>query len=460
MQARKISALLILSIITVSTSNKTFSQNKTGVISGPWAGNVEMRTATIWIEVSPSVKSIAVKYFPEGSAKNFKTVSYKGQSGNDFNPIKIDLNGLLVNTTYNYTIVVDGKQIVSSFPLSFTTKDLWEWRKPAPDFTFLAGSCAYFNEPIYDRPGAPYGGDSSIFESMSKQKAAFHVWMGDNWYTRESDYSSVWGLKYRASHDRSLKVLQKFMAGMPQYAIWDDHDFGPNDEGKSYILKDESRKVFMNYTCNPSYGEDNKGIYTKISYSDVDIFLTDDRYFRSEDNMPDSIAGKPDTAKTFFGRIQMDWLKNSLSFSKATFKVIVIGNQVLNPLSEVECMRQYSAEYNELLNFLSSQKISGVIFFTGDRHHSEVIKKERTGLYPLYDVTISPYTAGVSKVKGNELNSPFRIAGTLVEQQNFGRITVSGKKDERKLEVEFLGIKGEPLGKWHVMQSELKSINR
>jgi alkaline phosphatase D len=243
---------------------------------------------------------------------------------------------------------------------------------------------------------------------------------------------------------------------MPQYAIWDDHDYGPNDAGKSFILKEESRRVFMNYWCNPSYGEEGKGIYTKISYSDVDIFLTDDRFFRSEVEIPDSINGQPNTGKSYFGARQMEWLKNSLLFSNATFKIIASGSQVLNPYSDFDCMKHYTSEYNELMNFLDAQKIKGIIFFSGDRHHSEVIKQNRDGMYPLYDLTVSPYTAGIGKVKGAEINNEYRIKGTLVEEQNFGKVTVSGKRDERILKVEFIGIKGDKLGEWSISEKELK----
>ena len=74
----------------------------------------------------------------------------------------------------------------------------------------------------------------------------------------------------------------------------------------------------MNYSLNPAYGEDDKGIYSLVSYSDVDVFLTDDRFFRSADEMQDSINGHPNTDKKYFGKMQMDWLKNALLYSKAT----------------------------------------------------------------------------------------------------------------------------------------------
>ncbi len=451
----------LLTVLFLFAATAVVAQNKNGLVSGPWAGNVELRNATVWVEVTPAVKSVAVKFAAVNGNKTSSgiengTIKYKGELGKDFNPVKIELNGLKINTTYNYTVLINGKAVVLPFATKFTTKDLWQWRKPAPDFSFLAGSCAYFNEPEFDRPGKPYGGDSSIFETMANTPAAFHVWLGDNWYTREVDYYTAWGLNYRASHDRALPVLQKFMAAMPQYSIWDDHDYGANDAGKDYILKDESRKIFMNYSLNPSYGEDGKGIYSVISYGDVDVFLTDDRFFRSEDDINDSIDGKPNTEKTYFGKKQMEWLKNALVFSKATFKVIATGGQILNPYNNFECMRAYSAEYNELMHFLNTQKISGVMFFTGDRHHSEVIKMERTGLYPLYDVTNSPYTSGIGKVTGAELNNPARVPGTLVEQQNFTKVSISGKKNERVMKVEFIGLKGEKLGEWSVSEKELK----
>ena len=446
---------IVLFVSLLSYNFLVFAQNNK-LVSGPWAGNVQLRSAVIWAEVSADAKKVVIKYFKSKTLNEKKIALYKGELGKDFNPIKIELNGLDFNTDYFYTLIIDDKEITTGFVTKFTTQDLWQWRKPAPDFSFLAGSCSYFNQPVYDRPGKPYGSDSSIFETMATVPAAFHIWMGDNWYTREVDFGSAWGLSYRASYDRSQKVVQKFMAAMPQYSIWDDHDYGPDNSGKSFTLKYESRDIFKKYSLNPSYGDEEKGIYTKISYSDVDVFLTDDRFFRSEDDMPDSINGTASQEKHFFGPMQMEWLKNALEFSTATFKVIVVGSQVLNPLSKAECMQQYSYENNELLNFIQSQKLSGVLFFSGDRHHSEIIKKDFPGFYPLYDVTISPYTAGISKATGIEKNNPFRVTGTLVEKQNFGKISINGPKENRNMKIEFIGTRGEQLSTFTINSNELK----
>lgn len=430
--------------------------NAQKIISGPMIGNVELRTATIWTEVSSQVKKVSVQFKKTGDAKLF-TEKYTGVLGKEFNPIKIDLTNLEMNTTYQYSLVIDGKITDRDFKNSFSTKILWQHRTPAPDFSFITGSCAYFNEPVFDRPGKPYGWDSSIFLSMAKERAAFALWLGDNWYTRESDYLSFWGLQYRASRDRSMKVLQPFLAAMPQYAIWDDHDYGPNDANKSYIFKQQSRELFMNYTCNPSYGEEGKGIYTKVSFADVDIFLMDDRFFRSSDKMMDSINGLPNTEKTFFGSMQLTWLKNALLYSNATFKIIACGSQVINPVSNYECMRKYTSEYNELMQFLQQQKINGVLFLTGDRHHSEIIRLERANNYPLIDITVSPFTAGVGKASGAEANNPYREPNTLIEQQNYGKVSVLGDKGSRIFKIEFMNLAGNKITEWQISESVLKA---
>jgi len=424
------------------------------IISGPMLGPVELRDAKIWMEVSPEVKSVSLQYYKATEPTKSKTILYKGELGNEFNPITFTVGGLDFNTTYQYKIWINGK--ATNTGGEFITKDLWQWRKDPPAFSFLTGSCSYFNEPVYDRPGKPYGRDSSIFETMAKEKAAFMLWLGDAWYTREVDYYSKWGLWYRASRDRSLPVLQNFLKAMPQFAIWDDHDYGPNDIGSNYILKEESRKVFSSYFCNTSYGENGQGIYSMISWGDADIFLTDDRWWRSADQMKDSVEGKPNPEKRMLGKQQMEWLKNSLLYSHATFKIIAVGSQVLNPVSPYDKWWDFPAEYDELMIFLKEYKIDGVLFLTGDRHHSDILKVKRAGTYALHDITVSPLTSNGYPFSEKEKNNPYRIIGFDLKQ-NYGRFSFNGKVNDRKLTVEFLGVKGEKLGEWSIHEKELKS---
>ncbi len=248
-------------------------------------GHVELRTAEIWVEFNSEVETAELSYKKISANRSTPSlIDFVFEPGSNIG--RITLTALEPGTTYSYSVIVN-KKIVSSGEI--TTQQLWQYRKPAPDFSFLTGSCAYFNQPEYDRPGKPYGSDSIIFEAMAKEKADFMLWLGDNWYTREVDYFSSWGLHYRASRDRATKVLQPFLKAMPHYAIWDDHDYGWNNADKSYPLKNASREVFMKYWANPSYGENNEGIYTKMTWNDVDVFMLDSRWFRSNDLMKDSV---------------------------------------------------------------------------------------------------------------------------------------------------------------------------
>lgn len=443
---------LLLHSIFILIASQLSSQPR--IISGPMLGPVELRDAKIWIEVSSEVKSASLQYYKTGEPARSKTILYKGELGNDFNPITFIIGGLDFNTTYQYKIGINGK--ITNAGGEFTTKDLWQHRKDPPAFSFLTGSCSYFNERIYDRPGEPYGRDSSIFETMANEKSAFMLWLGDAWYTREVDFYSKWGLYYRAHRDRSLPVLQNFLKAMPQYAIWDDHDYGPNDIGSNYILKKESREVFTKYFPNPSAGENEQGIYTMLNYGDADIFLTDDRWWRSAERMKDSVNGKPNPEKTFLGKQQMEWLKNSLLYSMAPFKIIAVGTQVLNPISPFDTWWDYPAEYYELMDFLKEYKINGVLFLTGDRHHSEIIKVDRPGTYSLYDITVSPFTSHGYPFSEKEKNNPYRVIGFDLKQ-NYGKFSFSGKPGDRKLKVEFLGVKGGKLGEWNISEKDLKT---
>ncbi len=448
---------VLISGILVSQGIGVRAQDKRLVTAGPMLGQVELRTASIWIEAASSAIP-DLRYWKKDAPGNIyytpgRTFTEAIQQG--FYPVLFTIGGLDTHTTYEYQVLARGdrKSNVKADG-QFTTKELWQFRKPAPDFSFITGSCSYMNQPPFDRPGRPYGGDSSIFESMARENSAFMLWLGDNWYTREVDYFSTWGLWERAHYDRSRPILQPLLRKMSQYAIWDDHDFGPNDMGKEFVLKEDSRNVFSAFWANPSYGEYGKGIYSKISYSDADIFLLDDRTWRSQDNLSDSVGGIPNPEKRMFGVQQLEWLKNALAGSAATFKIIATGSQVLNPVSPFDCFRKFPAEYQEFMDFLKREKISGVIFLTGDRHHSEVIRITGLTDYPLYDVTVSPLTSGTHVFGAAEKDNPFRVLG-IDQKQNYARISITGKPKDRKLNVEFLGLKGDKIGEWSVTQNEL-----
>lgn len=403
------------------------------LVSGPMLGYVEHREVMVWLETDPTVDQIAIEYWAtEADEVDTQTVAYKKPIKSHFNPVKIRIAALQMNTTYRYRILIDG-EYASETTYSFTTKKLWQWRTDAPDISFLFGSCAYINQEKYDRPGDPYGKSYEIFERMADKPSDFMIWGGDNTYLREVDWHSIYGIRQRYHHTRKTEEMQELLSSRAHYAIWDDHDFGPNNASRSYYMKDESLKTFKNYWPNKTYGQpDHPGTFTHFQWSDADFFLMDDRYYRAPNDIdarkPD---GTPNPDKPYFGERQMQWLKEQLLTAKSTFKVIVGGGQFLNPLNEYESFRDYPAEYEELVGFIKSHQISGVIFLSGDRHFSELIKLEKEGMYPLYDFTCSPLTSGAPDNIGEEENNPYRVENTLVKDQNFARIAIEGQENRR-----------------------------
>ena len=133
--------------------------------------------------------------------------------------------------------------------------------------------------------------------------------------------------------------------------------------------------------------------------------MLDDRFFKSPN---DRLTGE----KTIIGSTQFEWLIDALSSSKATFKIIVIGGQVLNPSARFENYENYPKEKEKLLSEIEANKIKGVLFLTGDRHFSELSKLNRENTYPLYDWTVSPLTSGVGNSYKDDVNTN-RVEGSL-----------------------------------------------
>ena len=449
---------LLIAIINTGTSQ---------IKSGPMVGYTELRTSQVWLQFERTQNLDEIQYSIEEKGENpfgFKANSKPEIEINYLDKerkiVLLKFSNLIPSQTYTYNIKFNKTKLTpATISGDFTTLELWHYRRTPPDFSFITGSCNYVNDPPYDRPGRPYGQDSSIFTPMAQEPAKFMLWLGDNWYTREIDYFSPWGLQNRAEHDRAVPELQPLLKAMPQFAAWDDHDYGPNDGDKSFIFRQESREVFKKYWANPSYGENQQGIYSQFVWNDVAFFLLDDRTFRSNDELKDSINGKPNSAKKMLGETQMEWLKNALvqanSFFGISFKIIVLGSQVLNPVSPYNSFYHYPSELDELKEFIAQENIKGVIFLTGDRHHSEIIKIDRENNYPLYDITVSPLTSGTHTISGVEVNNPYRIM-LLDKIQNYAVFNFSGDYKNRVLNVSFKDKKGEVVKTWSVPYNSLR----
>lgn len=275
------------------------------------------------------------------------------------------------------------------------------------------------------------------------------LWLGDNTYLREADWNSRTGFINRYSHTRALPELQPLLASTHHYAIWDDHDYGPNDSDGSFWLKKTASEVFKLFWGNPNYDVTGKGGITGVfQWGDLDFFLLDNRYHRtSNKNFTEP--------RQMLGKEQIDWLINALSFSQAPFKFIAIGGQVLSTGAVYENYATYPKERKYLLDKIREAKIEGVVFLNGDRHHTILSKmQENEKVYPMYDLTCSPLTSGTNS--DDESYNVFGMKETLVSVHNFGMLHITGPSKDRALTIEIFDKDGQPMWTKSIKASDLK----
>jgi alkaline phosphatase D len=409
------------------------------LLNGPMHGYLAFREAAIWVQTDKEA-TVQLRYWSmDKPLEKHLSEKVMTQYSSAFTATLIT-KLLELGTTYQYEILINDKPVKQKDNQSFTTNTLWKWRTKAPDFSFLAGSCNYVNDPAFDRPGKPYGGDHVIFENMAKEDANFMLWLGDNVYLREPDWDSRSGIHYRYTHVRSLPELQPLLRKMHHYAIWDDHDYGPNDEIRSYYLRNETLDAFKYFWANPNYGVANgEGITGFFQWSDCDFYLLDDRWFRT----PSAVNGE------LLGQEQLNWLIESLRLSQSRYKFISIGTQVLNSAKSAENHANYVEERSRLLAELDKYNIKGVIFLTGDRHNSEISKYTTEDGDVFYDLTVSPLTSG-STANTKEINHN-RVEGSYVGgQRNYANISVVGEGEDRRVEVIYKDKDGKELYKYQI----------
>lgn len=400
--------------------------------SGPVLGYAEMREAVVWIQ---------------GQREGFVYMTYtdgtRSQRSNEVYltkdkayTAKLIADELDEGTHYTYTLYFDEQRVDIPYETAFTTQSHWMFRSDPPNFTMAAGSCAYINESRSDRPGRSYGGEYDIFTSIHDKSPDAMLWLGDNIYLRPSDYTSRSGYIERYTNDRALPELQELMASCNHFAIWDDHDFGPNDANAAFQHRETALEVFEMFWPNPPLGFlGNKGAVSSFQYNDIHVFLLDNRYYRTEKTK----GG----VNQILGKEQIDWLIQMLVYSKAPYKIVAVGGQVLNTAAVYETHAVYAEERQYLLDRISEENIENVVFLTGDRHHSEVSKMTLPSGKDIYDFTVSPLTSGPNK-NVTEVNK-HRIEGSLIQERNFAILSFEGKRKDRKLTVTYYDSRGKEL---------------
>jgi len=404
--------------------------------SGPMVGYSEMLEVPVWVQTKQPA-NVIMAYWPIDKTDNIRySNSVFTEKDNAFTAL-LYADTVEPGIIYNYNIILNGDVVDLPYERKFQTQKLWKWRTDPPDFSFVMGSGTYINEEKYDRPGKGYGDGYQIFNSMLGHHPDFMLWLGDNIYLREPDWNSKTGIFHRYTHTRSLPEMQAFLASTHNYAILDDHDFGPNDSDRGFWNKNQTLDAFELFWANPSYGVgEQKAAVTSFQWADADFFLLDNRTYRSPNN-------RKTGERTQLGEEQIQWLFDNLASSYGTFKFVVLGGQFLSTSATYESYTNYGfdKERQRIIDFIYEENIQNVVFLTGDVHFSEIAVLRENGKPTIWDITSSPLNSGVNKY-ALEKDNNLRITESVIMVRNFAELSLTGTVKDRKINLKYYDSDG------------------
>lgn len=355
------------------------------------------------------------------------------------------VKNLQSSSSYNYKVQCQGLAPDSE---TFTSMDGSFVTAPSSDdeetirFVWaadLAGQ-GYGRNPEFKIPsvltGRVLSGGYVVFETMKELNPHFALFQGDmiyadgpippvkvtpvgNWTNNPSkDFDAVTldEFRYNWKYNFGDEKMQKFLSDTPVFVQWDDHEvtnnwypgeiMGPS----KYEPGTAVDSLYLNslqafYEFNPIM--EGERIYRKQQFGKhLEIFFPDYRSYR--DPNPGNEGTEP---IAMMGREQLDWLKASLKESTATWKIIsshdplgiVTGGPGDRDSFGNEDPRILGREFEikELLEFIHTEDIEGVLSVTSDVHFTAFVSMdpERAEggfktFKPLEEFVIGPIHAG------------------------------------------------------------------
>jgi alkaline phosphatase D len=351
------------------------------VSMGPLVGHTTHDSVTLWayfVGFANHNSTMEILLYDYGTDALIMTVDSVAPRKDRNNAIIETIKGLQPETSYKYGMHIFGERVGKG---SFTTA-------PHPNhnnkgnkgggttFDYILTSCMnyrqYKNQMVWD----------VIVEKLGGKYPDFSILSGDTVYLQEGiditengvDFDRLW---FRNQEQRTEQHFAKFVQNVPTYATWNDHEYGSNNANKDQKGKTNSLRAWESLWANPGYGDESTddGVYYSYYWGDVHYIITDDHWYRdpSKDNR--------------LGIKQTEWIEDELVNSKGTFKVIVIGSDIME--------RGWSSDLDNIGTIVREHSVDGVVFHAGDIHRNEYKEMIAGGFpYPVKQITSS----GIAKV--------------------------------------------------------------
>ena len=280
-----------------------------------------------------------------------------------------------------------------------------------------------------------------IWNSIYKEDIDSFVFLGDNVY---GDIPSGKLNKMHEAYQLQAEMIPSWLFKKNVEMIWDDHDFGENDGGSSYPLKQEAQKLYLDFWEIPNVDirRQRDGIYVnKIIYIDnfiINLILLDTRFFRSDLKKTKGI--KPVYLKneelnaTILGDDQWSWLVEVMKI-KSDLTIVATSIQLLPTEHRFEKWSNFPSDHLKLKKLLKSHS-HPIIVISGDRHQGAIYNDEN-----IYEITSSSLNKSISSIFGRPKEVDRYMLGEMFSGENYGLITININK--KIVDLEIKNIKGD-----------------
>jgi alkaline phosphatase D len=222
----------------------------------------------------------------------------------------------------------------------------------------------------------------TIYPSMRALQPNFIVLTGDTvYYDNEKPRARTVELaRYHWHRMYSLPRLVEFHRSIPGYWLKDDHDIladdtwpGHDPEWMKPMTFEKGQKIFREQV---PVGDSP---YRTIRWGqDLQIWLVEGRDFRSPNPQPDG------PTKTIWGKKQLEWLKETILQSDATYRVLVSPTPIVGPdrpsKADNHSNSNFSYEGNLFRSWTKEHGLSNFFVVCGDRHWQYLSVDPASGL--------------------------------------------------------------------------------
>jgi alkaline phosphatase D len=380
----------------------------TGLSLGYTAGDVTANGAMIWLRAAPD-SAVSIQYGRDESLRQFtSTRSFKVREGADSTAL-ISLDGLEPKSTYYYRAVVEGRRAgpIARFVTAPRSDD------PTKVSFCFSGDSRESYKPF------------TIMDAVRAQRPDFFLHLGDTIYADRGGsarrLNEFWA-KYRANRDDA--ATQRCFLETSWYVVWDDHEVEDNF-APDHPLAPIGRRAFLDYWPIRQNPQESERIYRAFRWGQAcELFLLDARQYRDRER------------GTMLGAAQKRWLFDGLLSSSALFKFVATSVPLYGGGSDR--WDGYPRERAELLRFIATNNIRGVVFLSADMHYAAVTKIPSPK--GLKEITAGPLAAAMNVIT-NSAASRFEFFSN--KTFNFAKITVDPKMDQTHALIEFIDEKNQ-----------------